>query len=160
MQRVGLLWSNTVVCLRRFETPPGRVIVAETTDHYRAAAQSFCHPGDVVLEVGSSYGEGEGGNTVIASHLAGGSHQHSCQPMSATHIACTTSRVCTCPFAHRQPLSQPPAGAHSRLTRTLHDAHRCHTGAAAAVTGITCDLIHQRGAQVVGVDAAWELVKE
>lgn len=57
--------------------PPCRVLVAETTDHYRAAAQLYCHPGDVVLEVGSSYGEDSKhpsssctqciGNTVVCS---------------------------------------------------------------------------------------------
>lgn len=42
---------------RHIVQPPARVLVCETTDHYRAAAQAYCHPGDVVLEVGCSHGE-------------------------------------------------------------------------------------------------------
>jgi hypothetical protein len=51
---------TAVVCRAPFLLqPPARVLVAETTDHYRAAAQAYCHPDDVVLEVGSSHGECE-----------------------------------------------------------------------------------------------------
>ena len=37
--------------------PPQRVLICETTKHYRAAALSFAHPSDVVLEVGCHEGE-------------------------------------------------------------------------------------------------------
>lgn len=37
--------------------PPARVLVAETTKHYRSAALLYTHPDDVVLEVGCHEGE-------------------------------------------------------------------------------------------------------
>jgi hypothetical protein len=37
--------------------PPARVLVAETTKHYRSAAMLYTHPDDVVLEVGCHEGE-------------------------------------------------------------------------------------------------------
>jgi len=57
--------------------PPCRVLVAETTDHYRAAAQLYCHPGDVVLEVGSSYGE-EASSPSSCTHCIGHTVVRSC----------------------------------------------------------------------------------
>lgn len=37
--------------------PPARVLVCETTKHYRSAALLYAHPDDVVLEVGCHEGE-------------------------------------------------------------------------------------------------------
>ncbi|WIA14213.1 hypothetical protein OEZ85_002752 [Tetradesmus obliquus] len=42
--------------MRVFPKPPARVLVAETTKHYRSAALLYTHPDDVVLEVGCHEG--------------------------------------------------------------------------------------------------------
>lgn len=40
--------------------PPARVLVCETTKHYRSAALLYAHPDDVILEVGCHEGTAGG----------------------------------------------------------------------------------------------------